>query len=184
MQMQYKFSRIFKIGFFAVLIGFSILIFSGDTYAQKNKTKPPQLISPAKMPTDFSNDNFQILDLINFERARNGLSKLVWDETVAEVARNYSRKMADENFFSHFDSNGQSVLERAKTAKLKHWSRIGENLFSCENVKLFDAFAVKNWMKSPTHRENILDREWTTTGIGIAQSKEGEIFITQIFIKR
>lgn len=170
---------------FTILIGvFYISIFSFNADGQKNKTKISEPVSTIKEMGEFDADNFQIFTLINAERVQNGLNALLWDDKTAEIARSYSERMANENFFSHFDSNGQNVLDRAKAAKLKHYSKIGENLFSCENVRRFDAFAVKNWMKSPTHRENILFPEWTATGIGIAKSEEGEIFITQIFIKR
>ncbi|MDQ6786816.1 MAG: CAP domain-containing protein [Acidobacteriota bacterium] len=174
---------IIKAVVFAVLIGFCISIFYPTGYAQQINVASGRIISTAQDSDSFDADDFQILDLINTERAKNGLSQLSWDDDLASIARDYSERMARENFFSHFDSNGQSVLERAKTAKLKHWSKIGENLFSCENVSRFDGFAVQNWMNSPTHRENILDDEWTATGVGIAKSESGEIFITQIFIK-
>lgn len=142
-------------------------------------------VSPAgKNPDDFAADEAEILRLVNAERNARGLVRLAWDDAVANIAREYSKRMAGENFFGHFDADGKNVVERAKAARLKHWSKIGENLFSIENLVRFDAFAVKNWMQSPTHRDNILALDWTTTGIGIAKSSSGEIFITQIFIKR
>jgi uncharacterized protein YkwD len=133
---------------------------------------------------NFDVDEAQLFALVNAERSQRGLKQLLWDDEVADIARAYSKKMATENFFGHFDADGKNVGDRAKAARLKHWSKIGENLFSIENLALFDHFAVKNWMKSPTHRDNILALDWTTSGIGIAKSETGEIFITQVFIKR
>jgi len=182
--MKNSLSGITKSIVFAALIGFCLLVFNINNCAQNIKVNSGKGIYSNKNFSKFDDDNLEILKLINNERAGIGLKPLLWDDETAKIARSYSERMANENFFSHFDSNGQSVFERAKTAKLKHWSKIGENLFSCENVRRFDAFAVKNWMKSPTHRQNILDPEWTVTGIGIAESEEGEIFITQIFLKR
>ena len=141
-------------------------------------------VAANKSSDNFDADATQIFALVNSERSQRGLKQLLWDDALAGIARAYSKKMAAENFFGHFDADGKSAVDRAKAARLKHWSKIGENLFSIENLALFDAFTVKNWMKSPTHRDNILALDWTTTGIGIAKSATGEIFITQVFIKR
>ncbi len=146
-----------------------------------NKTK---VVAANKISDDFEADESEIFTLVNAERNRHGLKQLLWDEAVADIAREYSKRMARENFFGHFDSDGKSAADRAQAARLKHWSKIGENLFSIENLTLFDAFAVKNWMKSPAHRDNILALDWTMTGVGIAKSETGEIFITQLFIER
>lgn len=151
---------------------------------QKNTSTATVLKPIVRTAVDFKNDVFEILVLINQERAKSGLSQLILDDDVSDIARDYSERMAKENFFAHIDVEGNGILERAKTARLKNWSKIGENLFSVIGEANYNAFAVKNWMKSPTHRQNILNKEWTTTGIGIAKSKDGEIYITQIFIKR
>lgn len=132
----------------------------------------------------FDDDEFQIFQLVNTERYKYRLENLEWDDKLAEIARDYSRQMAHENFFEHTDLQGKSVVDRAKDWRLKNWSKIGENLFFCSGVKNFDAFSVRGWMKSATHRQNILDESWTATGIGIAESNDGKIFITQIFIER
>jgi len=133
---------------------------------------------------DFWEDEDEIFRLVNLERRRRNLTELHWDEQLAKMARKYSEKMARENFFSHFDPEGGNAAKRAKKAKIKNWSKIGENLFTIERVSKFDAFVVKYWMESPTHEENILDEEWTTTGVGIFGMDNGDIYITQVFIKK
>ncbi|MGI8494448.1 MAG: CAP domain-containing protein [Pyrinomonadaceae bacterium] len=37
-------------------------------------------------------------------------------------------------------------------------------------------------MLSPSHKENILDKRWKETGIGIAIASDGTYFFTQVFI--
>ena len=133
---------------------------------------------------NFSFDEREIFVLINRERRKRRLAELQWNDDLADMARKYSEKMADENFFSHFDVKGANVARRAQKARIKGWSKIGENLFTIENAVEFDAFAVKAWMNSPSHRLNILDKDWTESGIGIAQSENGDIYVTQVFIKR
>ena len=132
---------------------------------------------------NFANDEQQIHYLINNERRKKGLGDLYWDEDLAKMARSYSRQMARESFFSHFDGDGNSVVERAKDSDIRGWNKIGENLFFCEGYDDFDALAVRGWMNSTEHRRNILDRQFTTTGIGVAQTRDGRIYITQVFIR-
>lgn len=172
--------------FFVLTIAIAVIvsIFNDNAFSQNNKKNNSKEISAAKISDNLDSYTFRIFTLINAERTKRNLNQLLWDDDVAKIALEFSRRMAKENFFGHIDANGQSVMERAKSAKLKHWSKIGENLFSIEQTDKFDGFAVENWMKSPTHRQNILDPEWTMTGIGIAESKDGEIFITQVFIER
>lgn len=123
----------------------------------------------------------EVFELINRERLRAHLGGLVWDDRLARLARDYSRRMAREGFFDHYDPEGQTVVDRAQAARLKNWRSIGENLFVCDDHPYFATTAVRGWMKSPTHRTNILDRGWTATGIGIATASDGSIFITQVF---
>ena len=128
-----------------------------------------------------SDEESEIFRLVNRERSKSRLSYLEWDDDVARVARNFSRQMARENFFSHADRDGKTVIQRA--AKVS-WSKIGENLFMCDGMDDFTGFSVRGWMRSPTHRQNILDREWTDTGIGVYQTRDGTTYVTQVFVKR
>jgi uncharacterized protein YkwD len=132
---------------------------------------------------NLATDEYQIHYLVNNERRRKGLSDLYWDNSVAQMARAFSRQMARESFFSHFDRNGRSVVDRARQSNIDGWSKIGENLFFCDGYDSFDAVAVRGWMNSPEHRRNILDRQFNETGIGVAQTRDGRIYITQVFIR-
>jgi len=128
-----------------------------------------------------SNDEYEIFELVNRERSRSRLSYLEWDDGLARIARNFSRQMAKEGFFSHADRQGRTVVQRADDTE---WSKIGENLFMCGGMDNFTAFSVRGWMRSSSHRKNILDREWTDTGIGVYRTRDDKIFVTQVFIRR
>jgi uncharacterized protein YkwD len=132
---------------------------------------------------DFDDDEDEIFALVNNERRKKRLSNLNWDDDLARVARKYSQQMAKGNFFSHYDKNGGGMEDRAAAAKIK-WSEIGENLYFCQGMEDFNEPAVKGWMNSPGHRQNILGKTYTDTGIGIAESRDGKIYITQLFIRR
>lgn len=125
----------------------------------------------------------EVFELVNRERSRMRLSGLEWSDRLASVARDYSRQMAREGFFDHYDRNGKTVIDRMDRAHVRNWSGIGENLFSCDEQPYFTVTAVRGWMRSPSHRTNMLDRRWTATGIGIATARDGRIFVTQVFTR-
>ncbi|MBX3243665.1 MAG: CAP domain-containing protein [Acidobacteria bacterium] len=119
---------------------------------------------------------------VNRQRTRRHMNMLVWDERLAEVARAYSRQMARENFFAHADPKGRMVQDRIVDTDIIQWKKVGENLFWVADLDDFGTLAVNRWMASASHRENILDREWTTTGIGVWCNNENKCYATQIFL--
>lgn len=165
-------------------IFFVVLIVFQAASAQKRFPVYITKQQPVNAVRDIPADESDIFRLINLERQKRRLNNLVWDDEVAKMARKYSEKMARESFFSHFDPQGANVAKRIKNAKIKGWSKLGENLFYVENIAKFNAFAVKGWMNSPGHRQNILDDEWTSTGVGVGVAENGDVYITQVFLKR
>ena len=141
-------------------------------------------VAQSRVASAAAPDEIEIFERVNRERERNGLQQLDWDDETARVARAYSVRMAREGFFEHIDPDGNSVVERAEQSRLRHWSIIGENLFMCEAYNDFTRLAVSGWLKSPTHRQNMLDRRWSATGIGVAQDRGGRIYVTQVFLER
>lgn len=130
--------------------------------------------------SDYQNES-QIFSLINRERTKYGLGQLGWNPGLADLARRYSEKMAREQLFEHIDSDGNDVVARARKGHIRGWSKIGENLFMCSPTDEYTSLSIRGWMRSPSHRENILDPEWRDTGIGIARSRNGDIYITEVF---
>ena len=124
----------------------------------------------------------EIFRLVNGERSKQRLQPLDWDDRVARVARDHSKQMARGGFFAHQDRVGKTVVDRASDRRLGGWSRIGENLFMCDEINGFERYSVRGWLKSPSHRKNMLNRERTTTGIGVFRSRDGRIYVTQVFI--
>lgn len=128
-----------------------------------------------------SADEAEVFTLINQERAKYKLQPLVWVDEIASIARSYSRRMAREGFFDHYDPAGKSVSDRARKTE---WSAIGENLFmGTDRDNLWD-YSVRGWMRSPPHRRNIITKNYTGTGVGIARSRDGNVYITQVFVEQ
>lgn len=122
-------------------------------------------------------------DLINQKRTANGLSELLWNEDVAEIARLHSRNMAENNYFNHKGLvDGFTVDGRANSLGVRNWMAIGENIAFNRGFSKPAEHAVESWMRSNGHRTNILNNRWNQTGIGIATDDNGGYYITQVFM--
>ena len=126
----------------------------------------------------------------NEERKSAGLSKLAWDSKLAEIARDHSADMVENDYFSHKNLKGESPTERAQRQNYptrksigNNWYRIGisENIgkMPVGNVAGFRRVSddandigrahVESWMTSPGHKKNILEPDSSDLGVGCAQ---------------
>ena len=125
----------------------------------------------------------QCLDEVNRVRRRNGLQRLAFYEELLPVAREYSRRMAEQNFFSHDDPEGRSVKERVEDAAIK-WRMVGENLAYSNGYVNPVAASLHGWMNSPGHRANILAPDFNLTAVGVWIREDGTVYFTEIFLKQ
>jgi uncharacterized protein YkwD len=123
------------------------------------------------------------LDEVNRLRRAYGLSRLDLDDELLEVARAYSRRMAEERFFAHEDPDGHTVRERVERAGIR-WRMVGENLAYSNGYNNPVAASLRGWMDSEPHKRNLLDPGFTQTAIGVWISSNGTVYFTEIFIKR
>lgn len=124
----------------------------------------------------------QLLEDTNEERIKNGLDPLSFSPELAEAAALKSRHMLINNYWSHFSPNGDSPWGFIKQTGYEY-EYAGENL--AKNF-LYSQNVVDAWMKSPTHRENILRPEFTEVGYAIQNGVlEGEetTLVVQMFAK-
>ena len=126
----------------------------------------------------------QAFDLINERRMEAGLSALVWNDRLADVARSHSQDMAEKKYFSHRGSDGSMVDDRADKLGIRNWEGIGENIAFTRGYSDAAAFAVDRWMDSAAHRKNLLDQRWNETGVGVAILPDGTFYFTQVFLLR
>lgn len=114
-----------------------------------------------------------VLDLVNDERRERGLEPLVWDEQLAELAREWSRGMAQDGSLEHQDP--QRMLERSDG-----FSGVGENIFRSTDPVPASTVHVR-WMRSDGHRANVLRPEFDRLGVGFVCTEDGAVFATQRF---
>jgi uncharacterized protein YkwD len=123
----------------------------------------------------------KIFSLANRQRRLHGVRPLEWNDTVAQEARRHSMNMMERGFFSHTDPARGPLGARLHAARAG-WSRCGENIFREQGMDDPADAAIEGWMRSPAHRQGLLDPLFTQTGVGIAISPDTEYFITQEFI--
>lgn len=129
----------------------------------------------AKPLTDLSAARITMLQLINKDRADHGLSGVSLDSSLNVIAQAHSDSMMRNNFFSHTDTQGNSPDDRRRAASIP--TPIRENLGKSTSIEHVEA----GLMRSPVHRDALLDDHMKRVGIGIAKSPDGYFLITQNF---
>lgn len=129
-------------------------------------------------------ERMRVFNLINSERRKRGEKPLMWDDELGAMASHHSQGMARDNFFDHTDPKGLNVTGRAKALGINGWKAMAENIAYNSGYEDAGGFAAERWMTSPRHRANILRGNFTHTGIGVAQSNDGRIYFTQVFVER
>lgn len=125
----------------------------------------------------------EALEEVNDERRDAGVPLLVVASDLNRIARDYSREMVERGFFAHQDPDGLRIDARASHAGIA-WQFIGENIARNRGFRNPANTAVKEWMKSAGHRENILNERFTETGIGAWVAPDKTVYFTQIFVLR
>ena len=123
----------------------------------------------------------QVQQRINAIRQQHGLTPLRTNEKLARVARSYSKRMAEQRFFSHTSPSGDTMVDRVRSAGVFYFM-VGENLFMCTNIAQPVPASIEGWMNSPGHRANILRSEYRETGIGIWR-QGSTYYFTQLFMR-
>ena len=107
---------------------------------------------------------------------------LRWDATLQAVAAGHSRDMARRNYFDHRSPEGRTIAERVKASSYR-FAMAGENLAGGDPTI---ASAVRGWIDSPSHCENMMDARFQEVGVacvGSARSQWGTYW-TMVLARR
>lgn len=118
---------------------------------------------------------------INDARAAHHLSPLRWNARIAEQARRHSSRMLHHHFLSHEDPEYGGPGDRLSMAGVA-WRACAENIYQGMGHANPIRAAVNSWLESAGHRQNLLNRTYTDTGIGVALGPQGELIVTQLFV--
>ncbi len=121
---------------------------------------------------------------INEERRAIGVNDLIVSPELSRIARQYCRDMAERRFFAHLDPDGKMVYDRAAQGGVSDWTNIAENIARNRGFDDPAVVAVREWMKSEGHRDNILNARFVETGLGAWVGPDRTVYFAQIFIRR
>ncbi len=159
----------------------------------KNKT----LTTIGTNSVDIYEIESKIIYYTNQERKNKSLRELKLDSKLSDIARNHSKDMAENDFFSHTNLKGDGPDERAQKVGYNikkelgggsYQIGIGENIgmmptgnvvghgYISNNADSIAKAQVKSWMDSPGHRQNILDNSYDLIGVGVAY--DGKYYIS------
>lgn len=105
-------------------------------------------------------NEYRMLTLHNKARASKGLARLCVHPALQRAARAHSADMIRRDYFAH-----GNVGARLRNYGYR-WSAYGENIAYGEGAKGAPGAIFNAWMKSPSHRPNILGRQYREIGIG------------------
>jgi uncharacterized protein YkwD len=143
-------------------------------------TAPP---SPEKTSGSTEQET-EILGLVNKERARSGLPPLKFSPRLAVIARGHSYDMAMRHYLAHNSPDGVAPSDRISGLGIGYRA-VGENIYMDDAADSANVprRAMKGWLKSPEHLANIVSGKFTETGVGVAQSADGATYVTQDFLR-
>jgi uncharacterized protein YkwD len=129
-----------------------------------------------------------VFDITNQARRARGLAPLSKDDELRKVARAYSDDMLVRRFFDHTNPDGVPFDERITDQYPQRVYFVGENIWFADGYNTANAprlaqEIVADWMSSPSHRDNLLDPDYTHLGVGVS-ARHQKIRATQEFVKR
>lgn len=159
-------------------VGISEIISANDQFKNPNLIYPGDKVTIPLLDQSTVNIEQQVVDLVNQQRSKNGLSPLTLNWQVSRVARYKSQDMCEKNYFSHTSPTYGSPFDMLKKFNI-NYSTAGENIAKGQKT----AQAVMNsWMNSEGHRANILNKNFKEIGVGY-YNKNGSTYWTQMFIR-
>jgi hypothetical protein len=106
----------------------------------------------------------QVMDLMNADRAQQGLAPLKWDPALAQAATQHAQLMAQQPALSHQYPREPDLATRCGVAGA-HFRSIAENVALAPGPEALE----KEWMNSAPHRANILNPVMNAIGVGLVK---------------
>ncbi|MFJ7952295.1 S-layer homology domain-containing protein [Lysinibacillus sp. NPDC096418] len=119
----------------------------------------------------------EVVRLINAERQKRTLEPLSYDAALTQIAVIKAQDMVNRKYFEHESPFYGAPWDLATLFDYTYTS-FGENI--ARNIPL-PVVAVKAWMTSASHRDNILKAHYTNTGVGVAKDSKGNYYWVQMF---
>lgn len=149
-----------------------------DLISSKNENSNSNSNSNSSSNTStLPNTSETVFNLINEARVKNGLPKLQINDLLNSTAKAKSVDMVKNNYFSHTSPTYGNPFKMMQNAGITY-KVAGENIAGNENVES----AVKSWLNSEEHKQNILSSAYNYIGIGVEKSNTYGYVIVVMFI--
>lgn len=122
----------------------------------------------------------RVIQLVNEDRRKNGLALLSENELLDKAAQKKAEDMVAHNYFAHTSPSGVTPwfwFDQAGYNYIHAGENLAINFESAESEQ-------EAWMKSPTHRKNILGAGYQEIGVAVKRgSIDGQkgILVVQFF---
>ncbi len=156
-------------------IFYILLVFTIQVSLKTVKNTFPNILGYA---TSISTDT--LLNDTNQKRLSAGLSSLSISPTLAAAAANKASDMFSKNYWAHVAPDGRTPWDFITGAGYRY-VYAGENLAKNFNDS---SAVVEAWMNSPSHRDNIMKKEYKEVGFAIVNGKlngEETTLVVQMF---
>lgn len=130
------------------------------------------LVVAAAVSCSAANNDMQsrLLDEHNASRADKGVDRLTLDEHLCAYAQRHAEKMASQGLLVHSSmSSLAAVLGNGNVAENIAWGQHSE-----EEV-------CRSWMKSPSHRTNMMSKRYKKVGFGVKEDERGRKYWCAVF---
>jgi hypothetical protein len=132
--------------------------------------------APGEETTDEAFDDAgRLARMITAARASAGLSPLERDPGLDRVARDHAARIAHARELSHESEDGDP-LERLRAAGIEAGC-VGENVAHASTL----ALAHRSLWLSPSHRANLLRREFHRVGVAVVRDDSGDVWVAEAF---
>ena len=161
-----------------LLAPLAALAMAAPAHAVSTGTAVSACPSAASTPSSGSVEQAErtTLCLVNLERTSRGLRRLRDNGRLERAATRHSRDMVRRDFFSHTSLGGASMVDRIKDTgylgRANGYS-LGENIAWGTGSLGSPLKIVQGWMRSPGHRQNMLNPRFEELGVGIAPGAPG-----------
>ena len=151
---------------------------AGPSFAQTSQIAPPA--------DDVETIRARALDLVNQVRQEHGLPPLALEAKLNQSAQAHANDMFTRRYHAHESPEGRTAYDRYMAAGGSKWRLVGENIMHCAGCRPPAQVGVltrlqREWMESPTHRENILRTGFTHFGFGMVVDDERQLYAAQTF---
>ncbi|MFA5827931.1 MAG: CAP domain-containing protein [Candidatus Shapirobacteria bacterium] len=118
----------------------------------------------------------KVIDQTNLMRTKSGLPSLRYNPLLAQSAIAKANDMFQNNYWAHNSPSGKNPWSFFKESGYQY-SVAGENLAK----DFYDTDSMlKAWMKSPTHRANIIHAKYKEIGVGVVNGVLGGVKTTLV----